>query len=636
MNPLRQALADYLALRRALGYKLARDEKLLTQFIEHLEALGATRVTTEQCLAWSCLASGGDNWRHRRLSATRKFATYLCTVDPATEVPASDLLPWRPRRATPYLYSEAEIRALIATAGSLRTRLRVATYRTLLGLLVVTGMRVGEAIRLDRDDVNLETGVIMVRFTKFGKTRELPLHPTTVAALRAYLGQRDQHQPPPTTPAVFISTAGTRLRYCVVHHTFQRLVRDAGLSPRSATGRPRIHDLRHTFAVQTLLDAYRNGWDVQERLTLLSTYLGHVNPDGTYWYLSAAPELLGLAADRLGDMRGLGDGHSGTYLARVFHRPADPRTPRQSSDRRRVPRLLAPAACLCGGKDGAAPPSHLDLDDINVGLVAEFLDHLEGQRRNGIRTRNARLAAIHSLFRYAALRHPEHAATIQRVLAIPPKRFDRALVTFLTETEAKALAAAPDMTTWTGRRDRALLILGLQTGLRVSELTGLHCGDVHLGAGAHVSCHGKGRKERITPLTAPTVTVLRTWLAERAGTTDAPLFPTRRGDRLSRDAVERRIAVHAAAAAVNCPSLHDKHVTAHVLRHTAAMRLLEAGVNTTVIALWLGHEQVDTTAIYLHADLTIKDKALARTRPPSVKAGRYRPPDTLLAFLEAL
>lgn len=281
-------------------------------------------------------------------------------------------------------------------------------------------------------------------------------------------------------------------------------------------------------------------------------------------------------------------------------------------------------------------PSHLDFEDINAGLVAKFLDNLEGQRHNGIRTRNARLAAIHSLFRYAALRHPEHAATIQRVLAIPPKRFDRALVTFLTEAEAQALVDAPDEATWTGRRDRALLVLGLQTGLRISELTGLRCDDVHLGTGAHVSCHGKGRKERITPLAVPTVAVLRSWLAERAGTADAPLFPTRQGARLSRDAVERRIAIHAAAAAGTCPSLHDKHVTAHVLRHTAAMRLLEAGIDTTVIALWLGHEKVETTTIYLHADLTIKDKALDRTRPASATPGRYRPPDALLAFLESL
>lgn len=281
-------------------------------------------------------------------------------------------------------------------------------------------------------------------------------------------------------------------------------------------------------------------------------------------------------------------------------------------------------------------PSELDIEDMSAGLVSGFLEHLERQRRNSVRTRNARLAAIHSLFRYAALRHPEHAGTIQRVLAIPPKRFERALVTFLTEAEAAALVDAPDVDTWAGRRDRALLLLAVQTGLRISEIIGLRCADVHLGPGAHVSCRGKGRKERITPLAARTVDILRSWLAERAGGPESPLFPTRRGAPLSRDAIEHRIAVHAEAAASRCPTLRNKRVSAHVLRHTAAMRLLEAGIDTTVIALWLGHEHVDTTAIYLHADLTIKERALARTRPPAAKAGRFRPWDALLAFLEAL
>ncbi len=282
------------------------------------------------------------------------------------------------------------------------------------------------------------------------------------------------------------------------------------------------------------------------------------------------------------------------------------------------------------------PPSLLDIDDIDAALVSAFLDHLEHERHNSVRTRNARLAAVRSLCRYAALRHPEHAATIARVLAMPPKRFDKALVTFLTEPEVQALLAAPDISTHTGRRDQTLLLLAAQTGLRVSELLGLSCDDVHLGAGAHVSCHGKGRKDRITPLRAGTIDVLRGWLAERAGLPADPLFPNRRGQRLSRDAIERRIAIHSAKAAATCPTLHDKKITAHVLRHSAAMRLLEAGIDTTVIALWLGHEQVDTTAIYLHADLTIKERALARTKPPSVEPGRYHPPDKLLAFLEAL
>ena len=284
----------------------------------------------------------------------------------------------------------------------------------------------------------------------------------------------------------------------------------------------------------------------------------------------------------------------------------------------------------------ATPPSKLDIADLDAPLVGAFLDHLKRDRGNSVRTRNARLAAIRSLFRYAALRHPEHAELIARVLAIPPKRFERSLVTFLTADEVDALLAAPDRTTPTGRRDHALLLLAVQTGLRVSELIGLRYADVHLGTGAHVSCSGKGRKQRITPLTGGTVAVLRVWLAERGGGPADPLFPTRTGTPLSRDAIERRLARYTAAAAAGCPSLRAKRVSAHVLRHTAAMRLLQAGVDTSVIALWLGHERLDTTQIYLHADLALKERTLARTTPPDTKPGRYRPSDTILAFLDGL
>jgi integrase/recombinase XerD len=244
-------------------------------------------------------------------------------------------------------------------------------------------------------------------------------------------------------------------------------------------------------------------------------------------------------------------------------------------------------------------PSQLELDDLDATLVGAFLDHLEHERGNSARTRNARLAAIHSLFRFAALQHPEHAAVIQRVLAIPVKRFHRADVTYLTEPEVGALLAAPDRATWTGRRDHTLLLLAVQTGLRASELTGLDCGDVHLGTGAHISCHGKGRKDRATPLTAGTAVSLRTWLQERRGQPSDPLFPTSRGLRLSRDALERRLAKYVAIASGAERSLDEKRITLHVLRHTAAMRLLQAGIDTTVIALWLGHESTQTTQIYL-------------------------------------
>jgi len=291
--------------------------------------------------------------------------------------------------------------------------------------------------------------------------------------------------------------------------------------------------------------------------------------------------------------------------------------------------------CFAAQRTGRQP-SQLDIDDLDAPLIGAFLDHLEHERANSIRTRNARLAAIRSLFKFAAFRHPEHAATIERVLAISPKRFERALITYLTEREIDALLAAPDRGTWTGRRDHAMLLLATQTGLRASELIGLTSGDAHLSVGAHVSCLGKGRKQRITPLTKQTVAILRAWLAERAGHPDEPLFPTRTGRPLSRDAIEHRLAKHAATANAACPSLQAKKITPHVLRHTAAMRLLHAGVDTSVIALWLGHEHIETTQIYLHADMALKEAALARTTPPNTPPGRYQPPDALLAFLEAI
>lgn len=281
-------------------------------------------------------------------------------------------------------------------------------------------------------------------------------------------------------------------------------------------------------------------------------------------------------------------------------------------------------------------PCDLDIDDLDAPMIGAFLDHLEHERGNSVRTRNHRLAAIHSLFAYAALRHPEHAASIQRVLAIPPKRFERNLVTFLTEAEIDALLDACDRTRWTGRRDHALLLLAIQTGLRISELARLTRDDVKLDAGAHVHCVGKGRKERRTPLVPTTVATLRAWLTERDGNPSDPLFPTTTDNPMSRDAIERRIALHVATAAERCRSLATKHVTAHTLRHSCAMRLLASGVDLAVIALWLGHEQVSTTNIYLHADMTHKERAIASTRPLEAEPVRYQPSDTVMAFLDAL
>jgi integrase/recombinase XerD len=282
------------------------------------------------------------------------------------------------------------------------------------------------------------------------------------------------------------------------------------------------------------------------------------------------------------------------------------------------------------------PPSELDITQLDASLIASFLDHLEHDRGNTIQTRNNRLAAIHSLFAYLALHHPEHADTIARVLAIPHKRTTKNLLTYLTEPEVDALLAACDQTTWTGRRDHAMLALTIQTGLRISELIALTRHDITLGTGANVHTIGKGRKARRTPLTPPIRRILTAWLKERAGNPGDPLFPTRTGTRLSRDAIEHRLAHHLQTAAATCPSIASKHITMHTLRHTAAMRLLLAGNDITVIALWLGHEQITTTQIYLHADMTHKQQAIDRTKPINAKPGRYRPSDTLLAFLQAL
>jgi integrase/recombinase XerD len=286
-------------------------------------------------------------------------------------------------------------------------------------------------------------------------------------------------------------------------------------------------------------------------------------------------------------------------------------------------------------RTGKAPCS-LDFVDLDAPVIGDFLTHLETVRGNSVRTRNARLAAIHSFFHFAAFRHPEHADLIQRVLAIPHKRFNRALVTFLDRPEIETLLTAPDRSTFIGRRDHTLLLLAVQTGLRLSELTGLRIQDVHLGSGPHLRCFGKGRKERVTPLTRQSVAALKTWLDERAGQPSDLLFPSRLGGRLSADAVQRLVRNYTQIASRRQPSLNGKTVTPHVLRHTNAMQLLTSGVDTSVIALWLGHESVQTTQIYLHADLALKERALARTTPPLTKPGRYRPPDALLAFLTSL
>lgn len=298
MNDLTGALADYLAVRRSLGYKLENAARLLAQFVLYLQEHDERTITTELALAWATLPAGADAWHALRLSVIRGFASHLHSLDPSHDVPPAGLLRGHPRRATPYIYSEQEIAMLITLADVIGTPHRRATIRTLIGLLTVTGMRVGEAIRLDRSDVDFSAAVLIVRDSKFGKTRELPVQQSTVQALGDYLDREDRPRARRGTDALLLSQAGTRLRYSSVSQAFVLIVRCAALKPRGAS-RPTMHALRHTFAVRSLLDAYRSGDDVESRLAALSTYLGHVDPGATYWYLQGAPELMALAAERL-------------------------------------------------------------------------------------------------------------------------------------------------------------------------------------------------------------------------------------------------------------------------------------------------------------------------------------------------
>jgi len=281
-------------------------------------------------------------------------------------------------------------------------------------------------------------------------------------------------------------------------------------------------------------------------------------------------------------------------------------------------------------------PSKLMIEDLDTHFIGSFLDYLEKERGNKARTRNIRLAVIRSFFKYVALEEPACSALAQRIRAIPNKRCKHKPVEFLTSSEIDALLAAPDQSTWTGRRDKALLLLALQTGLRVSELVGLCCKDVELGTGAHVWCLGKGRKERCTPLRKEVVATLRAWLRERNCDPSEPLFPNARGTQLSRDGVEYLLAKHVKTATKQCPTLKKKNISPHVLRHSTAMDLLHHGVDRTVIALWLGHEKVDTTQVYLHADMKLKEQALNKVSPKNAKLKRFRPDDELLEFLKNL
>lgn len=300
MTGLREHLDDYLRVRRAVGFKLDRPELLLNDFVDYLETGDLAVVTVDASIGWAGLPPNSlSNWHSYRLSVIRGFARYLHVIDPAHQIPPTRVFPTSDQRATPYLYSNDDIAAVMAAARTIRSPLRAASMETIVGLLAVAGLRIGEALRLNRTDVDLDAGVLSIIGSKFGKDRQVPIHADTVAALKRYLIRRDRLSPQPANTAMFVSAVGTRMLYCNFHNAWLGMVERAGLEGRSGQCRPRPHDLRHTFAVRTLLGWYRNGDDVAANMPSLSTFLGHVHPANTYWYLSASPELLGLVAERL-------------------------------------------------------------------------------------------------------------------------------------------------------------------------------------------------------------------------------------------------------------------------------------------------------------------------------------------------
>ncbi len=290
---------------------------------------------------------------------------------------------------------------------------------------------------------------------------------------------------------------------------------------------------------------------------------------------------------------------------------------------------------FAGEKTGKSPIA-LSIDDLDAEMIGVFLDDIENIRNNSARSRNTRLAAIRSFFRFVAIHEPAYMFHCQRILSMPGKRYIRRNIEFLNMQEMQALMNAPDCSTWIGRRDHTILTIALQTGLRASELINLQCCDVVLETGAHVRCEGKGRKQRATPFRRETVLVMKNWLKERCGSGHDPLFPTLRGNKMSRDALEHLVKRHIKTASKSCPSLIGKRISPHVLRHSTAMDLLHHGIDQAVIALWLGHESIETTQVYIHADMELKEKALEKMSPPSIKPGRFKPNDELLSFLENL
>ncbi len=529
---LRAAARDYLSERRARGYRLDDHEWLLGAFLDGLEACGATRITVAGALAF----------------ATARPETSRCWQAKAAAEPIpAGLINARTARRVPYLYSEEQIAQLMSAAAMLPATMLAASMQALIGLLASTGLRSGEAGALDTGDLDAAARLLTVT-GKYGRIRLVALHSTTVQALTAYLQVRAGRAAP--AGPLLVGEPGHRLNLTMARNIFRSLTRQCRLAPHPGCGAPRLHDFRHRFAVNTLIEAHRQGRDVD---ACIATQPGaHLlvpdhHPRARRRRLRAGRPVLPARATPVTALAPTVESFFTGYL--IGQRGASART--IASYRDTLGLLFRHVHERTGIR-----PSELDVADLDAEMISGFLAALERARHNSAQTRNLRLAAIHSLFRHAALRHPEHAWSIARVLAIRPKKASQKTVAHLSQAEVEALLASPDRSTWTGRRDHLLMLVMVTSGPRVSEVTALTWADISAARpGAHVLWHGKGRKERISPLDAATTAALRLWQRENPAPASAPVFTARGTARkMTPDAVAQRLRVHAAAAAVSCPT----------------------------------------------------------------------------------
>ncbi|MGY4497946.1 site-specific recombinase XerD [Bradyrhizobium sp. GM24.11] len=623
------AIETYLALRRATGFAMSNAEYLLKSFAAFAAERGQTYVETKTAIDWAALGPSVAQ-RDARLRAVCRFVRHVRVEDVGHELPPANHFGARKKRRTPHIYTADEISRLVEAALRLRPMrgLRPHTQATLIALLSATGLRISEALKLTIADVTRDG--LLIRETKFRKTRLVPLHDTAAAGLQRYLARRG---PGAADDPMFIDKRGRPLRYIAVKETFDRLVDKAGIRSRSAH-RPRLHDLRHTFAVRALQGSPTGRGRCGAHMAALATYMGHVNIYATL--LVPRGHARPLARCR--------HGRRSVYVRReVIMTPIAPLIETFLRDT---------LACQRGAsrhtRDSYASsfqllfvfaadrlkvkPSALTLEQIDAGLVSAFLEHLEDERKNAAVTRNVRLAAIKSFFRFLEYRQPAALEQIRRVLAIPFKKTDTRLVPYLLREELQAVLDAPDPATRDGIRDRAMLHVAVCAGLRVPELTGLKVDDIDLPS-MSIRVLGKGRRERTLPLWKPAAAALRAWLAIRGQVATPEVFVNARGEPLSRWGFAYLLRQHAATAARKQPGLAKKRVSPHVLRHTCAMVVLQATGDIRKVSLWLGHATLTTTEVYTRGDPTEKLDAMEAIVPPHLRRGVFQPTDKLIELL---